>query len=193
MTEYRNLASDLIKWIKTKLDFLNREIKFKTLEEFETFENFSYVLKNDELSKYNQLLQQLRSIDEEFKTFQYHQSLEPDIESINLAWHELERSVHCIENDLNKYKRLAIDLDLIERDIANIESKQLDSHSKMNYMNEIQSKLDQILTNYRTLLLSNEQIQNLLERIHQLHLRININLNLSSIPTNGFHQILKQE
>ncbi|CAF5078843.1 unnamed protein product, partial [Rotaria socialis] len=61
------------------------------------------VLKNDELSKYNQLLHQLRSIDEEFKTFQYHQSLEPDIESINLAWHELERSVHCIENDLNKY------------------------------------------------------------------------------------------
>ncbi|CAF4468439.1 unnamed protein product [Rotaria socialis] len=194
-SRYRNLASNLIKWIKTKLDFLNREIKFKTLEEFETFEKFSYVLKNDELSKYNQLLHQLRSIDEEFKTFQYHQSLEPDIESINLAWHELERSVHCIENDLNKYKRLVIDLDLIERDIANIEikSKQLDSHSKMNYMNEIQSKLDQILTNYRTLLLSNEQIQNLLERIHQLHLRININLNLSSIPTNGSHQILKQK
>ncbi len=31
--EYTNLASDLLKWIKTKLDFLNSEIKFKNLND----------------------------------------------------------------------------------------------------------------------------------------------------------------
>ncbi|CAF1221360.1 unnamed protein product [Rotaria sordida] len=195
LSRYTNIASNLFKWIKIKLDFLNREIEFKTFEEFQTFENILQIIKNDELSKYNQLLHQLRSIDVELKTLQFHELLQPDIESINLAWNELEINLHRIENDLKKYKRLIIDLDLIERDITNIEikSKQFDTHTKINHMNDIQIKLDQILNHCQTLLLSNEQTQNLLERIHQLNLRVNIHLTLSSTITNGFHQISKQQ
>ncbi|CAF3082851.1 unnamed protein product [Rotaria sp. Silwood2] len=127
-------------------------------------------------------------------TLQFHESLQPDIESINLAWNELEINLHQIENDLKKYKKLIIDLDLIERDITNIEikSKQFDTLSIMNHMNEIQIKLDQILNHCQTLLLSNEQTQDLLERIHQLNLRVNIHLTLSSTITNDFRPISKQ-
>ncbi|CAF4657430.1 unnamed protein product, partial [Rotaria sp. Silwood1] len=192
---YTNIASDLLKWIKRKLDLLNREVKFRNVEEFQTFENNLQIIKHDELSKYNQLLHQLRSIDIELKTLQFNESLQPDIESINLAWNELEIGLHRIENDLKKYKKLIIDLDLIERDITNIEikSKKFDTLSTMNHMNEIQIKLDQILNHCQTLLLSNEQTQNLLERIHQLNLRVNIHLTLSSTISNGFHSISKPQ
>ncbi|CAF3624454.1 unnamed protein product [Rotaria sp. Silwood1] len=64
---YTNIASDLLKWIKRKLDLLNREVKFRNVEEFQTFENNLQIIKHDELSKYNQLLHQLRSIDIELK------------------------------------------------------------------------------------------------------------------------------
>ncbi len=58
---------DLLKWIKTKLDFLHREVQFQTMEEIQTFENILHIIKNDELGKYNQLLQRLRSIDAKFE------------------------------------------------------------------------------------------------------------------------------
>ena len=53
--------------MKTKLDFLNREIKFKNLEEFQIFERVFQVIKNDELPKYNQLLHRMRLITTEFE------------------------------------------------------------------------------------------------------------------------------
>ncbi len=58
---------NLLKWIKTKLDFLHREVQFQTMEEIQTFENILHIIKNDELGKYNQLLQRLRSIDAKFE------------------------------------------------------------------------------------------------------------------------------
>ncbi len=60
-----------MKWIKIKLDFLNREIKFETIEEFQTLENILQVIKNEELGKYNQLLHRIRSIDAEFEVKEY--------------------------------------------------------------------------------------------------------------------------
>jgi hypothetical protein len=65
--EYTTLAVNLLKWIKTKLDFLHREVQFQTMEEIQTFENILHIIKNDELGKYNQLLQRLRSIDAKFE------------------------------------------------------------------------------------------------------------------------------
>jgi hypothetical protein len=66
----------------------------------------------------------MRSIDAEFEVKQKeNQTLQPDIESINLAWNKLELTVNRIENDLKKYEKLRNDLDLIEHDITNIEIK----------------------------------------------------------------------
>ncbi len=65
--EYTNLASDLLKWIKIKLDFLNSEIKFKNLNEIETYENVLQVIRHDEMKKYNKILHRMRSIDAEFE------------------------------------------------------------------------------------------------------------------------------
>jgi len=58
--QYTNLTSDLLKWIKTKLDFINRENNFETIE-----------IKNDEFVKYNQLLHRIRSIYTEFEVKEY--------------------------------------------------------------------------------------------------------------------------
>jgi hypothetical protein len=52
---------------------------------------------------------------------QINDFLQPDIESIDSAWNKLEQTINQIENDLNKTKKLNIDLDLIEHDINNIE------------------------------------------------------------------------
>ncbi len=54
---------------------------------------------------------------------QINDFLQPDIESIDLAWNKLEQMINQIENDLNKSKKFKIDLDLIEHDINNIELK----------------------------------------------------------------------
>jgi hypothetical protein len=56
-------------------------------------------------------------------------TLQPDIESINLAWNKFELTINRVENDLKKFiqqyenikNNFDSDLDLIERDIANIE------------------------------------------------------------------------
>lgn len=57
----------------------------------------------------------------------------------------------------------------------------------------MQRKLDEILNNCENLILSNEQTHNLLERINNLKIRINLNLTLSSVSTNGFHHMSKQQ
>lgn len=58
---------------------------------------------------------------------QINDFLQPDIESIDSAWNKLEQTINQIENDLNKTKKLNIDLDLIEHDINNIEQKVCDN------------------------------------------------------------------
>jgi hypothetical protein len=58
----------------------------------------------------------------------------------------------------------------------------------MNYINEIQIKLQQILNHCQTLALPYQQTQVVLERINQLNGRINIHLTSSSTITNGCHQ-----
>lgn len=65
--EYTNLASDLLKWIKSKIDFLNSEIKFKNLHDIQTYENVLQVIRHDEMKKYNKILHRMRSIDAEFE------------------------------------------------------------------------------------------------------------------------------
>ena len=58
-----------------------------------------------------------------------NETLQPDIESINLAWNKLELTINRVESDLKKfveqYEQIRLnfenDLDFIERDIANIE------------------------------------------------------------------------
>jgi predicted nucleic acid-binding Zn-ribbon protein len=99
-------------------------MKFKTSEEFQTFESIIQVIKHEEYPVYNRVLHRMRSIDAEFEVKQKeNQTLQPDIESINLAWNKLELTVNRIENDLKKYEKLRNDLDLIEHDITNIEIK----------------------------------------------------------------------
>ncbi|CAF0847061.1 unnamed protein product [Rotaria sordida] len=195
--EYTNLASDLLKWIKIKLDFLNREIKFKSIDEIETYQSVLQAIKQDEMNQYNKVLHRMRSIDAEFETSQLTETLEPDINSINLAWNKLEMTIDRVEYDLKQflqqYEKLKDninnDLDLIERDIANIErliqikSKQLEIVDTINQLNHIQINLDTILNNYRTLALPYEQIQTAIERIDQLNLRIdNLHVQLSPSP-----------
>lgn len=65
--EYTNLAADLLKWIKTKLDFLNSEIKFKRLNEIQAYEDALQVIRHEEMKKYLQILHRMRSIDAEFE------------------------------------------------------------------------------------------------------------------------------
>ena len=65
--EYTELASNLLKWIKVKLEFLNREIKFRTLDEIKTYQDVLQVIKNDEMNKYQQILYRMRSIDAEYE------------------------------------------------------------------------------------------------------------------------------
>ncbi|CAF4067400.1 unnamed protein product, partial [Rotaria sp. Silwood2] len=195
--EYTNLATDLLKWIKTKLDFLNREIKFKSIDEIETYRSVLQAIRQDEISQYNKVLHRMRSIDAEFETLQLSETLEPDIDSINLAWNKLEMTIDRVEYDLQQfiqqYEKLKDninnDLDLIERDIANIErliqikSKQLEIVDTINQLNHIQINLDTILTNCRTLALPYEQIRTSFERIDQLNLRIdNLHIQLSPSP-----------
>ncbi|CAF1012011.1 unnamed protein product [Rotaria sp. Silwood1] len=195
--EYTNLATDLLKWIKTKLDFLNREIKFKTIDEIETYRSVLQSIRQNEMTQYNKILHRMRSIDAEFETLQLSETLEPDIHSINLAWNKLEMTIDRVEYDLTQfiqqYEKLKDnfnnDLDLIERDITNIErliqtkSKQLEIVDTINQLNQIQINLDTILNNCRTLALPYEQIQTALERTDQLNLRIdNLHVQLSPPP-----------
>lgn len=65
--EYTNLASDLLKWIKTKIDFLNSEIKFHNLNDIQTYENVLQVIRHDEMKKFKKILHRMRSIDAEFE------------------------------------------------------------------------------------------------------------------------------
>ncbi|CAF0957414.1 unnamed protein product [Adineta steineri] len=195
--EYTNLASDLLQWIKIKLDFLNSEIKFKSLNEIESYENILQVIRHDEMNNFNKILHRMRSIDAEFETLQLTETLQPDIESINIAWNKLEITINRVEKDLQQfieqYKKIKVnfdnDLDVVERDIANCErlvhinSKQLDVVSVMKELNDIQTRLDNILNNCRNLALPLEQVQSSLERIDQLNLRIdNLHIQLSPSP-----------
>ncbi|CAF4026405.1 unnamed protein product, partial [Adineta steineri] len=193
--EYTSLSTDLLKWLRIKFDFLNCEIKFQTLEQYQMFKNRLEIIKNTELLKYNQSLQRLRSIDAEFEILQSNGSLQPDIESLNLAWNKLEITINDMENILKKYDKLKLDLDIIEHDITNIEikSKQTDDYLTKNSISELQIKLDQISNHCQTLSLPNEQTRIVLERINQLNLRININSVSSPTITNGFHHISKEQ
>ena len=127
--EYTNLASDLLKWIKTKLDFLNSEMKFKNLKDIEMYDNVLYVIRHDEMKEYLNVLHRMRSIDAEYETLQLNESLQPDMESINLAWNKFELTLERVENDFKRFRQqyernrvhFENDLDLIERDIATIE------------------------------------------------------------------------
>lgn len=64
-----------------------------------------------------------------FQTLQFPECLQPDIESINLAWNKFEMTLDRVEFDLQQFLHqyqtikttLENDLDLLERDIANIE------------------------------------------------------------------------
>ncbi len=69
--EYTNLTRELLKWIKTKLDFLYREINLETIGDFQRFENLLQIMKNEELVNCKQLLHRIRSIDAEFKVNEY--------------------------------------------------------------------------------------------------------------------------
>ena len=61
----------------------------------------------------------------------------------------------------------------------------------MNSINKIQIQLEKILNHCQTLSLPNEHTHIVLDRINQLHLRINIHLTSPSAITNGFHQTSK--
>ncbi len=60
-----------MKWIKLKLDFLNHDIKFQTIEEFQIFENLLQIIKNEQLINYNQSLHRIKLINNEFKVNKY--------------------------------------------------------------------------------------------------------------------------
>ncbi|CAF3366844.1 unnamed protein product [Rotaria socialis] len=195
--EYTCLASDLLKWIKTKLDFLNREIKFKTLEEIQSYQSVLQAIRHNEMNQYNKVLCRMRSIDADFETLQLSEILQPDIDSINLAWNKLELSMDRVENDLKhfiqQYEKLKDnfigELDSIERDITNVEKyiqtkpKQVEVVDTINQLNNIQVRLDNVLNDCRTLSLPYEQIRIALERIDQSNLRVDkLHVQLSPPP-----------
>ena len=61
-----------MQWIRQKMDYLNRNIKFHTFEQFQTFEDNFQKMKHTELPKYLRLFYRLKSIDAEFEVTSKH-------------------------------------------------------------------------------------------------------------------------
>ena len=89
-----------MQWIRQKMDYLNRKIKFQTFEQFQTFEDNFQKMKQTELPKYHRLLYRLKSIDAEFEVksknirHSYHSSsiIDPTIERIIATRHTFIKS-----------------------------------------------------------------------------------------------------
>ncbi|CAF0722936.1 unnamed protein product [Didymodactylos carnosus] len=176
--EYTCLASDLLKWIKLKLRMFNSEVlNQKTLHELKAFQNALQLIRQDEMIKYNRLLQRMVAIDFELQNLHLNKP-QPDINSINLTWKKLEDSMEYIENELttilNRYDRLKPEiervhfvLNQVEQEITKIE-QMFESNSPLFYnvdgtvsrlttgqlitsLTDIQERTDNALNNCRSL------------------------------------------
>ena len=133
-----------------------------------------------------------------------------DIQTIEFAWNEFERAIEQIEHDLDKSKKLKIDLDLLECDLRDIEQKvcfhpfisiysfslslvQSKQSDHLSTIHNIQIKLEEIFNHCQTFSSPNPQTQIVLEKIDQLNLRINIHLTSSFTITNGFNHTTQQQ
>lgn len=112
--------------------------------------------------------------------------LQPDRESIDSAWNQLEQTIDQMEKNLNHWKELQIDLNSIEQDLELIicENSFISKQSDHLSMNEIQLRLEDISNHCQTLSLSHPQTHVFLEKINRIN---NHDAFLSNIA-NGFHQ-----
>lgn len=102
----------------------------------------------------------------------------------------MEKTIDRMEKNIDHWKRLQTEFDSIEQDLQLIigDSSSASNQSDHLLMNEIQIKLEDISTHCQTLSLSDSQTHLFLDKLNQIHQRINTHVTSLSNITNGIHQ-----